>query len=249
MPVPAFPIRPAEHMFQGSAGRPANSNPWARLAFYNIGWLAASKKERHTKEGLATEICIMVRDKGVDAVGICEVFNLKDDMRDKREIIMQHLVTKLNSTSCDMWAGRSDGHYIFLWNSRKLVLRKYDYVSCGVEEHPWRMAQYFQLHRAQLENDSPLHVCHNHSPSSRPNCTLTDERRKVIFGTLWNYVLQQDPGASSLPVAIFAGDFNCVELQWIQCLQRANFTQASRRSVQMCVSKKNPEHGDQAMVQ
>lgn len=183
MPVPAFPIRPAEHMFQGSAGRPASSNPWAKLAFYNIGWLAASKKERHTKEGLATEICIMVRDKGVDAVGICEVFNLKDDMRDKREIIMQHLVTKLNSSAAQpAWAGRSDGHYIFLWNSRKLVLRKYDYVSCGVEEHPWRMAQYFQFHRAQLKNDSPLHVCHNHSPSSRPNCILTEERRKLFSG-------------------------------------------------------------------
>ena len=200
-------------------------------------------------DGLAIEIDSMVRDKGVHAVGICEVFNLKDTKGDERQIIMQHIVKKPNSSAAQPeWTGRSDGHYIFVWNSSKLLLIKYAYVSCGVEDHAWRMAQYFQFHRAELQNDSPLHLCHNHSPSSHPNAILTDDRRKIIFATLWNYVLRQDPSESPLPVTIFAGDFNCHHLQWTQCLQRANFTQSSRRNVQMCISKEDPLHGDQALV-
>ena len=48
-----------------------------RLGFYNIGWNEDSKKKHHTKENLATEMCGMVRDKGVDALGISGVFNLR----------------------------------------------------------------------------------------------------------------------------------------------------------------------------
>ena len=36
--------------------------------------------------------------------------------------------------------------------------------------------------------------------------------------------------------------------QWVQCLQSAKFTQASKLNVQMCTSKANPLHGDQAIV-
>ena len=63
-------------MFRGRAERPASTNPWIKFAFYNIGWNPASRKAWHTKENLAIEIDSMVRDKVVDAVGICEVFNL-----------------------------------------------------------------------------------------------------------------------------------------------------------------------------
>ena len=182
MSVPSFCLSPATYLFQCRAGRPANTNPWVKLAFYNIGWNPASKKARHTMEGLAIEIDSMVRDKGVHAVGICEVFNLKDTKGDERQIIMQHIVKKPNSSAAQPeWTGRSDGHYIFVWNSSKLLLIKYAYVSCGVDDHPWRMAQYFQFHRAELQNDSPLHLCHNHSPSSHPNAILTDDRRKNNF--------------------------------------------------------------------
>ena len=167
----------AEYIFKSSAGRPAHCNHWCKLAFYNIGWIEASKKPRHSKEGLATEIYSIVHDKNVETVDISEVFNLKDDLGDKRQIIMQHVVTKLNSSAArPAWTGRSDGHYIFIWNSSRLLLRFYKYVSCSIKEHPWRMAQYFQFQRADLQDDPPLHVCHNHSPSSG-NGKLTDERR------------------------------------------------------------------------
>jgi hypothetical protein len=85
MSVPSFSLSPAKYLFQGRAGRPANTNPWVKLAFYNIGWNPASKKARHTMEGLAIEIDSMVRDKGVHAVGICEVFNLKDAIGDETQ--------------------------------------------------------------------------------------------------------------------------------------------------------------------
>ena len=129
-------------------------------------------------DGLATEICNMVLDKCVDAVGISEVFNLKDDLWQQRQEIMQHVVSKLNSsaarpaTSADSsaarpaWDGRSNGHYIFVWNSSRLVLTEYEYVSCGIKEHHWRMAQYLQFQCAESQGGPPLHVCHNHSPSS-----------------------------------------------------------------------------------
>ena len=235
-------------MFKCRAEQSANTDPWVKLAFYSIGWNPASKKALHTKENLAIEIVGLVRDKNVDAVGISEVFNLRAPMDNAREAIMQHIVAELNSSAArPAWTGRSDGHYIFLWSSNKLLLQKYDYISCGVTKDPWRMAQYFQFHRAEIQYDSPLHVCHNHSPSSGRS-KMTEERRQIIFATLWNYVLQQQPGASPRPVAIFGGDFNCAKLQWTRCLQRANFTEASRQYVQMCTSKENPLHGDEALV-
>ena len=256
---PALPVESAEYMFKSSAARPASCNNWYRLSFYNIGWNLASKKARHTMEGLATEICNMVHDKCVDAVGISEVFNLKHDMWQQRQDIMQHVVSKLNSsaarpaTSVDSsaarpaWTGRSDGHYIFVWNSSRLLLTDYEYVSCGIKEQTWRMAQYLQFKCAESQDDPPLHVCHNHSPSS--NGQLTDGRRKRIFRSLWAHAMQNDYGSGSQPVAVFAGDFNCKPLQWIQCLQYVMEAWASRRSVQMCASKEMPlHHGDRAIV-
>ena len=148
MTAPVLAVEPAKFMFKGSAGRPANSNPWCKVAFYNIGWMETSKKPSHNKEGLATEIYSIVHDKNVNAVGISEVFNLKKDVGNKRHIIMEHVLTKPNSSAArPALEGRTDGHYIFIWNSNKLILKFYDYVSFGVEEHPWRMAQYLQFHR------------------------------------------------------------------------------------------------------
>ena len=68
-----------------------------RLGFYNIGWNRLSRK--HSKEDLATEICDMVRDKRADAVGISEVFNLREHHQERRQNIMEHLLEKLNSSA------------------------------------------------------------------------------------------------------------------------------------------------------
>ena len=74
---------PAEYIHGRTAVQPANGIPlWHRLAFYNIGWLSRSKKPEHTKDCLAKEICDMVRELTLDAVGISEVYNLKDDDKD-----------------------------------------------------------------------------------------------------------------------------------------------------------------------
>ena len=91
------PVQPAQYMTVDDSP-PGGYSESHRLAFYNIGWDRKSKKEWHTADGLATEICDMVLDKGIDAVGICEVFNLRDDSCwQQRQGIMKHVVSKLNS--------------------------------------------------------------------------------------------------------------------------------------------------------
>ena len=126
---------PAEYISRSSAVQPANGIPlWHRLAFYNIGWTSKSTKPGHTKEGLAQEICDMVQELTLDAVGISEVYNLKDDDKhDERQIILRHLLSSLNRSAArpasSAWVGRSDGHYIFVWNSSKLVLSDYEFLS------------------------------------------------------------------------------------------------------------------------
>ena len=89
----------ADWAVDSSVARPAGYSDWKKLAFYNIGWNIASKKPRHTMEGLATEICNFVHDKRADAVGISEVFNLRDDHHEKRQNIMEQLLSKLNSSA------------------------------------------------------------------------------------------------------------------------------------------------------
>ena len=279
----ARPVHPATYLnvdeslpadiFTSSAVLPAGYSEFHRLAFYNIGWNSKSKKPWHTMNGLATEICEMVHDKCVDAVGICEVFNLRDDcsnpMAERRPDIMQHIVSKLNSgdgqpassavrsAARPAWKGQSDGHYIFVWNSNRLVLTAYNYISCGIQEHPWRMAQYLQFKPAESQYKSPvsLHVCHNHSPSSMKG-KLSVSRAHRIFDTLWSHVIDNEPcgpkGVDSAvqPVAIFGGDFNCHPLTWVRFLRHTMATQACRRSVQICFSKTPPSNNvkDGALV-
>ena len=134
MAAPAGSVKPAEYVFKCSAALPADGDNWYRLLFYNIGWDVTSKKPRHTMEGLATEVCSMVNSKCLDGVGICKVFNLKDDRWQQRQDIMQHLVSKINSSAArpatclvsnaaqPLWTGRSDGHYIFIWNSSRFSI-------------------------------------------------------------------------------------------------------------------------------
>ena len=132
MAAPAGSVKPDEYVFKCSAALPADGDNGYRLLFYNIGWDVTSKK--HTMEGLATEVCSMVNSKCLDGVGIYEDFNLKDDRRQQRQDIMQHLLSKINTSAArpatclvsnaaqPLWTGRSDGHYIFIWNSSRLTI-------------------------------------------------------------------------------------------------------------------------------
>ena len=129
------------------------------------------------------------------------------------------------------------------------------------------MAQYFQFQHAEKQAGPPLHVCHCHSPSSdnqKETPTqeqiirkLTDERRAKIFEALWNQVEKNNPRehpcSVAEPAAIFGGDFNSTDLEWAHVLEKAWKTQASRRSIQRCVSSySTPAHklhkGDRAIV-
>ena len=201
------PVHPAPYLnVDGGGVLPVGYSEYHRLSFYNISWNAKSNKPWHTMNGLAIEICEMVHDKCIDAVGICGVFDLRDDpmvcrnpmaercnpMAERRPDIMEHIVSKLNSgAERPTWKGKSDGHYIFVWNSNRLLLTTYNYISCGIEEHPWRMAQYLQFQPAESHYHSPvsLHVCHNHSPTSK-NGKLTYDRAKRIFVALWDHVMK-----------------------------------------------------------
>ena len=222
--------------------------------FYNIGWNSDSQRQHHNMDNLADEICEMVIAKGADAIGICEIFNLRDaHLAEVRKIIMRRVLSKLNdSTQRPVWEGMTDGHYMFLWNTKKLLLKIYKYISCEVREQTWRMAQYLQFQHAEKQTSPPLHVCHCHSPSSSSS-KLTYERRVTIFKALWKQVELNNPRGAGAPAAIFAGDYNCTDLQWAYCLSRASETQASRRRIQRCVSSFSApsykvHHGDRAIV-
>jgi hypothetical protein len=161
--------REAEYVRGSSAEQPAARGITHKLAFYNVGWQATDKK--HNAAWLAREIKEIVSQKNVDAIGISEVFNQKDNhLKDRRENIMLELLRELNQRSAERpaWEGRTGVHKIFLWNSRRLRLLDYEVVSCGIQEHPWRKSQYFQLQAKG--SDFPLHVYHNHSPTT--NLTL-----------------------------------------------------------------------------
>ena len=89
---------PAKHFSETIAVWPAAYNSWHRVSFYNIGWNHNSKKPHHTKEHLASEICAMVQDLTLCAVGISEVFNLRD-VHAERTVILDHLVLRLNGSA------------------------------------------------------------------------------------------------------------------------------------------------------
>ena len=140
--------------------------------------------------------------RNVDAVGISEIFSQgHDDLKPRKEDIMSELLGQLNQGSAEQsaWEGRTDVHYIFLWNSNRLRLVNYEAIGCGITEHRNRRAQYFELH--STENDFPLHLYHNHSPCPH----LTVPRKKNIVRSLWNHVTTKSSVAQ--PAVVFGGDF------------------------------------------
>ena len=260
---PAETLRPAEYIAGDSLPPPGNRKDltappdgycgFYRLAFYDIGWKISSKERRHTMVNLGKEICDIVRDKAVDAMGISQVFDLRQvNHWQKRQGIMTHLLRALNSSAAQpAWTGKCDGHYIFVWNSSRLTLKTAEYISCGIAGDEWRMAQYLRFQRADAQTGAELHICHCNSPANYIG-ELNDHRRKTIFATLWAHVLrnERDEAAASAvqPSAVFGGNYNSTFWNWAAVLKQAKDTQASRHSVQMCRSKTMPRPGDRAMV-
>ena len=237
-----------------SGAQPFGYGELFMFLFYNIGWLEASKKPHHNKENLADEICEMAIAKGADAIGICEIYNLRDThLAGERQVIINHVLSQLNNSAQQpVWRGESDGHYMFLWNTKKLHRELYKYVSCEVADQPWRMAQYFRFQHAQKQTGPPLHVCHCHSPSSDKG-KLTNARRATIFKALWTQVETNNPPGAAEPTAIFGGDYNCNEIEWSHCLDMASETEGSRRTIQKCISSYSEpawklHKGDRAIV-
>jgi len=118
-------------------------------------------------DGLSSEICDMLHDKCVDAVGISVLFNPKDDRWQQLQAIMDQVVWKLNSrseqraNSADSsaeppaWKGQSDGHYVVVWNSQRLVLKASEVITSR------RLVKDLQFQQAEWPTGPQLHVYHD----------------------------------------------------------------------------------------
>ena len=106
--------QPGDDPKYSSAAQPAVHIGSRRLAFNNVGWDRSSKK--HSPARLAEEVRHIVDEKNVDAIGVSEIFNTRDDhLRDaKQQIMIEHLLALNNSAGLPVWEGRADVHYIFL---------------------------------------------------------------------------------------------------------------------------------------
>ena len=123
-------------------------------------------------DGLATEICDMVHDKCVDAVGISVLFNPKDDMWQQLLPfgIKNQVVWKLNSSSerransadssaePPAWKGQSDGHYVVAWNSQRLVSKACEEI---VYRYLSKIVKDLQFQQAEWPSGPQLHVYHD----------------------------------------------------------------------------------------
>ena len=216
---------------------PAVQGPTHKLAFYNVGWQPTSNA--HTAAWLTREVHDIVTNGNVDAIGISEVFNIRNDLNDMRNDIMSQLLGHLNQGSAERpaWEGKTDVHYIFMWKPNSLHLLDYEVVSCGVNTEPYRRGQYFQFQ--PTGSAVPLHVYHNHSPSPR----LTLAKKKTIMKTFWRHVMTKSSVAQ--PGVVFGGDYNCKIMEWTICM--SNYS--SIQTVQTCQSNTAlPRTGDTALV-
>ena len=219
---------------------PAVQGPTHKLAFYNVGWQPTSKT--HNAAWLTREVSEIVTNGNVDAIGISEVFNIRNELNDMGNDIMSQLLGHLNQGSAERpaWEGKTDAHYIFIWKPNSLRLIDYDVVGCGVSSEPNRRGQYFQFQ--PIGSAVPLHVYHNHSPSPK----LTLGKKKTIMKTFWNHVMTKSSVAK--PAVVFGGDYNCKPMEWTICIHEAMPNYTSRKTVQTCHSKAIPRHGDTALV-
>ena len=156
---PGSAAQPAKDTEDRTAGQTAADSDCYKLAFYNmssdvpatpainalsleISQISDMVHDANKRiiDGLSSEICDMLHDKCVDAVGISVLFNPKDDRWQQLQAIMDQVVWKLNSSSEQRansadssaeppaWKGQSDGHYVVIWNSQRLVLKAYSLV-------------------------------------------------------------------------------------------------------------------------
>ena len=228
-----------------SAERPLGKEvSFHRVAFYNVGWNETDKKRK--PETLAELVNTICRTKDVDAFGICEVFNIVSNDTLRKEEVMKAILDKLNENSegSEFWTGRTDVHYIFIWNNNALNLVHHEVIDCGIPEQAYRQAQYFKFSSSLGEDE--LHIVHNHSPSSEVR-KLTKQRRKDICSTCWNHVMKNT--CAEQPAVVFGGDFNCSPIFWALCFKDLFETQSTRRSVQMCTGRTEGGHtGDNAVA-
>ena len=100
--VPGNDAQPAKDTEDSSAGQTAGDSDCYKLAFYNMGRSCISEISEtgdmvhDTNEpiidDLTSEICDMVHDKCVDAVGISVLLNPKKDRRQQLQAITQKAV-------------------------------------------------------------------------------------------------------------------------------------------------------------
>jgi len=242
--------QPAEYLsgVPSSAAQPATTcqeQSFRRFAFYNIGWQSGDKKR--VAANLAQLMSTIIQRKTVHAFGISEVFNITDDHEhQRRQEIMKLILDELNADSAaqPVWTGKVDVHYIFVWNTDALNCLEYKVISCGIQEHAWRKAQYFQF--VTVLGGETLHVVHNHSPASKLR-PLKMGRKKRVCSTFWNHVARKSSAAR--PAVLFSGDFNCTPLEWGACFKDLMKTQSARRTMQICRSGAMDGHkGDNAIA-
>jgi len=234
--------QPARFAFYNIADPPCH---FCRFGFYNIGWQSTDKKR--TAANLARLISTICQRKTVHAFGITEVFNIaNDNERPRRQGIMKLILDELNvdSAAPPVWIGKTDVHYIFVWNTDALTCLLYEVISCGIQEQPVRKAQYFQF--VQVIGGETLHVFHNHSVSSKTH-NLKIGRKKRICSTFWRHAATKSSAAR--PAVLFGGDFNCSPLDWGTCFIDLMQTQTARKTVQICRARPMGGHkGDNAIA-
>ena len=207
--------QPAEYLSgdQSSAAQPATTyqeQSFCRFAFYNIGWQSTDKTR--VAATLVSLVCTICQSKTVHAFGISEVFNIaQDNLYQRRQEVMKLILDALNVDSAGqpVWIGKADVHYIFVWNTDVLTCLLYEVISCGIEEHPERKAQYFEF--VTVMCDETLHVFHTHHPSSKTK-NLTIDRRKRSCTTFWRHVARK---SSTAPMEVMQPRASsCTRRRW-----------------------------------
>ena len=185
----ASAAQPAKDTEDSTAGQTAGDSDCYKLAFYNIGSDVPATPaidalspdisqtcdmvhdtNKGIIDGLTSEICHMVHDKCVDAVGISVLFNPRENRWPQLQAIMDQVLSKLNSSSerransadsnaePPAWKGQSDGHYVVVWNSQRLVSKACEEI---VYRYPSKIVKDLQFQQAEWPSGPQLHVYHD----------------------------------------------------------------------------------------
>ena len=185
----ASAAQPTKDSENGTAAQTAGDSDCYKLAFYNIGSDVQATPaidalspdisqtcdmvhdtNKRIIDGLTSEICHMVHDKCVDAVGISVLFNPRENRWPQLQAIMDQVLSKLNSSSerransadssaePPAWKGQSDGHYVAVWNSQRLVPKACERI---VYRYPSKIVKDLQFQQAEWPSGPQLHVYHD----------------------------------------------------------------------------------------